>query len=239
MVKKILVIFFFSFVMIGNVFAETYYENDKGVEMSEDEYNFISELYGDGFPAIIPQDTYNALKENNIFGQEIIRISDENEVSPYGIIETSYKKLTTSYACDTTCAVSATLSWKKVPATKSHDLFGVHFDGCGEITGLSSYMVANGNIYDPVEYKLNSSGAAATHLLPSTISTTNAMFFNLSFFVAKQGRVQISYQHAIKSISLANSRKYSFSYNGYGHVFSFQEAIRPYYDQMSGLEIKF
>lgn len=239
MVKKVLVVFFFSFIMIGNVFADTYYENNNGVRMSEDEYNFISELYGDDFPSIIPQETYNALKENNIFGQEIIRISNDYEASTYGLIETTYKKLETSYACDTTCAVSATLTWKKVPATKSHDLFGVYFDGCGEITGLLSSMRANGSLYDPVEYKLNSSGASATHKLPSTISTSNAMYISLSFFANKKGGVQISYQHATKSISLTDSRKYNFSYNGYGHVFSFQESIRPYYDQMSGLEIKF
>lgn len=239
MVKKIVVILFFSFVMISNVYAEPYYENDYGVQLTEEEYNFVTELYDDEYPSRMTQTEYNNLKDNNMFGQEIKHVGNDEDVVTYGFFETPYKKLTANYVCGTKCTVVAHLNWKKVPATKSYDLFGTYYENIGDINGITALMHVNGTASTPTEYKANSTGVAATHLLPSTIDASTVFSFDFSYTVDNRGSAWVSYQHAQKSLSLANSRRYSFSYNGYGNVFAFQEAIRPYYDQMTGIEITF
>lgn len=239
MVKKVLVIFFFSFAMISNVLAEPYYENDNGVQFSEDEYNFISALYGEYKTEVMTLNQYNKLKENNIFGQEIITISDDSQISLLTEHETPHKKLTLSYACGTKCTIVSHLFWKVVPATKSYDLYGTYLENTGEIDELFSVMHVNGSITYPVEYKINSAGASATYKLPDSISNTNDFFLDFEFMVAQQGKIYVSYQHADSAVSLANSRLYNFSYNGYGHVFAFNQSVRSHYDDMGGLKIYF
>lgn len=237
MVKKVLIFFFFSFVMICNVYVDSYYENALGVHMSEEEYNFIKEFYNEYYPSVITQERYDNMKEQNIFGQEIITVSSDDQSAPNAFIETPYKRLSTTYSCgDDECLISATLKWLKKPATKSYDLFGSYLYNTGEIYDISSWMYKNGSPINPVEYKINSIGVAATHKLPTSFDTLS---FDFSFMVPKQGRIYLSYQHATESISLVDSRKYNFAFSGYGNVFDFSESIRPYYDDMSGIAIRF
>lgn len=52
------------------------------------------------------------------------------------------------------------------------------------------------------------------------------------------GYIYGSYQHAAKSATLAESRKYTFSPYGKGGVFDFESSVSDKYDAMGGVEMK-
>lgn len=108
--------------------------------------------------------------------------------------------------------------------------------GSSAPTSVTAHSYVNGNISTPVEYIKNSTGASATFRLPNDTVITS-MAYDFTFVVAKKGKVAVSYQHAKKNITLANSRKFIFNYNGYGSVFLFDQSIRSYYDQMMGVDL--
>lgn len=245
MVKKIFVILLVSIIFCGSVSAESYFENENGVILTKPEYDYIVELYNENYPSIITIDEYNVLKDNNIFGQEIKRVStDDNIVNPSISLlsgssqfhETQSKRLEMGVACGSTCLVVSTLEWKKLPSTRSYDLFGGMQVGSTKPDTVTSHMYLNGRTSTPVEYIKNNIGASATYRLPND-TAIESLAFDLSFTVSEKGRVTTSYQHAKKNITLANSRKFIFNYNGYGNVFLFDQGIRSYYDQMCGLDI--
>lgn len=245
MVKRIFVIILLSIIFCGTVKAEAYYENENGVILTKPEYDFIVQLYNENYPSVISVEEYNTLKDNNIFGQEIKRIStDDKFANPsIGLLsgggefhETQYKRLELGSACGDTCLIAATLVWKKWPSARSYDLFGGMQIGSTAPTKYYSHMFVNGNSRAPVEYISNGTGVSATHRLPNDTSL-NSLAFDLSFVVAKRGRVSASYQHAKKNITLVNARRFTFHYNGYGNVYLFEQSIRPYYDAMCGLDL--
>jgi hypothetical protein len=250
-VKKLFAIFAVSILFCGTVNAETYYENDNGVKLTEEEYNFIAELYNEYYPSVITIEEYNRLVENDIFGHEIIHVSEEpvcdvsNTSSTYGTLalnyefyETNYKKLVVSYSCgSSTCEIAASLCWKIKPTVRSYDLFGTIGVNTSSISEVYSRMFVNGDGNSAVEFNKTSKAVAATHKLPTT--SFDELYLILSFAAEKKGTFTVSYQHARKSISLANSRKYTFNTGGYGMVFLFESGIGSYYDQMDGLTLVF
>lgn len=248
MVKKLFVIVLVSIIFCGSVSAESYFENENGVILTKPEYDFIVDLYNENYPSIITMDEYNVLKNDNIFGQEITRVSSEDKVvnqsinllNRYNLIhETTYKKLEMSSACGTTkCRVFVTLDWKKHPVARSYDLIGAQQVGSSALSDVVSHKYIGDTASSPVEYISNSTGASATYRLPNDNSSVD-WSFDFAFSVAKQGRVTATYQHATKNITLANSRKFTFHYNGYGHVYMFDDSVRSTYDAMDGLEIVF
>ena len=46
-----------------------------------------------------------------------------------------------------------------------------------------------------------------------------------------------SYQHAATDVTLAQSKSYVISHNGYGKVINFATAVQNYYDGMQGVSI--
>lgn len=50
--------------------------------------------------------------------------------------------------------------------------------------------------------------------------------------VNKGGNLYVSYQYAKANVTLEQSRKYNFSSNGYGGVFSFDSSVASKYDEM-------
>lgn len=245
MVKKIFVILLVSIMFCGSVSADSYFENENGVILTKPEYDFIVELYHENYPSVITMDEYNILKDNNIFGQEIKHVSsDDNMINPSisllsgdtGYHETDYKRLDVQSACGTKCMVSAKLVWKKLPTARSYDLFGAMQVGSSAPSAVASHKYVNGNASAPVEYITTGNGASATHRLPNDTSI-NSLAFDFSFTIAKKGKVAVSYQHAKKNITLVNSRKFIFNYNGYGSVFLFDQSVVSYYDQMCGVDL--
>ena len=54
---------------------------------------------------------------------------------------------------------------------------------------------------------------------------------------SKWATVYASYQHAATNVTLAQSKAYNISHNGYGEVINFATAVENYYDGMQGVSI--
>lgn len=54
---------------------------------------------------------------------------------------------------------------------------------------------------------------------------------------SKWATVYASYQHAASNVTLAQSKAYNISHNGYGEVINFATAVENYYDGMQGVSI--
>ena len=53
-----------SVVFVNNVYAEVYYTNANGVVFDQNQYNYISELYWDGYQNYMTQNDFNMLYNN-------------------------------------------------------------------------------------------------------------------------------------------------------------------------------
>ena len=54
----------------------------------------------------------------------------------------------------------------------------------------------------------------------------------------KWATVYGSYQHAMTAVTLAKSKSYTISHNGYGKVINFATAVQNDYDNMQGVSIE-
>lgn len=242
--KKILIKIVYAFVLLIyictlNVWAleseDVYYANSNGVEFTKDEYDFISDFYFEGYQEYMTMDNYLRLKSDDIMSKEINKVVMDNDgIQLFG--ESSYqsasKKIVMSYACGTTCHVSTVVSWLTVANVRSYDLIGAYSPTSNALKFVDAYMTYSGNVVNYTENNISTNGISATIKLPSTDAKYN---FVLDFTVSSGAKVYASYQHAKKSISLANSRKYTFSSSGYGGVFKFDSSVSDYYDGMGGV----
>lgn len=232
--------FVFSLTIVNA--DEAFYTNEKGVSLTEEEYNFISELYWEGYHHNLTPDDYNKFASNNLFGQEITKVTydeDEHRINPTrgDIHETSAKRLTISKVCGATiCSITTILRWKGDPVTKSYDVMGSYIYGnnLSRVSTPITYLDYSGGSINCLDIKYNGNHFGTTVKLQN--SSTN-MVISQTFEVSGSGIVFASYQHAMSNTTLGNSKLYNFSMGGYGGVFSFYGAAVGVYDGMGGVGI--
>lgn len=237
--KKIFLLILLSFVFIGGVNAqEIFYENSNGVILTQKEYNDISEFYWDGYQENLSQEEYDFLKKNGLFENEIkttlVNSSDYSLLSE-AEHSTANKSLKMSMSCNTTCLVSIILKWINLPRIRSYDILGVYLDN---VTPIQINKVRVNTNKGKSEYsydKYETNGVGTSFKLPSDVT-----YLDISqiFLIENKGSIKASYQHARKTITSVNSKKYSFSKSGIGGVFKFNTGIQDYYDCMVGVELK-
>ncbi len=239
MKKNLFILILISILFVPTfVFAkeETYYTNDNGVSLTEKEYNFISELYYEGFQKHITKELYDDLKSDDIFSHEIESKSVEyNPKQTRGtFIEDTGRKLRISKVCTSNCLITVLYDWKGEPTIKSYDVMGAYFDRT-KLENSPFTVIESSVDYGLLEdYKKESNGLGCSFKLieGSDIKLTQ------SFRVSVGGHVYASYQHALKPSTLALSKDYKFSLYGHGNVFEFSATARNYYDDMNGVDIE-
>lgn len=214
---------------------EVYYENGNGVKFTKNEYDFFSEFYYDGYQEYMTLANYQRMKDANVMTEQIKKVAfNDNGIQTLTDVtyQSASKKLILSYVCSSRCYASFQASWLTVANVRSYDLIGVYSPTASALVAESADMAYSGNLVSPVERNNSTNGISATFKLPST----DAKYaFTLDFNVPKGTKVYASYQHAKKTISLANSRKYSYASSGYGGVFKFDSSVSSYYDGMGGV----
>ena len=238
-------------LFLPNCFAKSYYTNNNGVSLTEKEYSFISNMFYIGFQETLTPEDYNNIFENDqvvnstieketIFENDSKNInlktftkSMESTMGTY--FETASKKITISKSCTTNCLVTIYVEWKKTPSVRSYDVVGALIKDTSIVINPVTRVSNSTGVNSSNEKVTNSNGfGVSIKLLPSG----NDMRITQYFSVKKGGTVYGSYQHAKKSISLANSKKYTISYSGLGNVFLFNNlTLRNHYDGMSGVSI--
>ena len=216
---------------------EIYYTNSKGVSMTEEEYEFIGQLYRDGFQEHITQELYDNIIENNLMEREIERKTVIHQDSPLlrgSYHTTSYKSLSITKSCGSdNCLIIISLDWLANPAVRSYDVIGALFHNVTRLSTPVTYYGDSISSNTTGTYKYASDGVGASLKL----GTGNNIYVTQQFYVSRGGTVFGSYQHATKSITLNESRNYNFHINGFGSVFQFGTTGLDVYDGMAGVDI--
>lgn len=227
-------------LLIVNVKAlennDIYYENNNGVQLTKSEYDFVSEFYYEGYQDYMTLDNYLRLKEAEIFGKKINKVVYNENNGIQTLTDVTYqsasKKLILSYVCNSRCYAAFQATWTTIANVRSYDLIGAYSPTANALVAEESSMIYSGRSYAATEKNNSKNGISSTFKLPSTDAK---YIFTLDFNVPIGTKVYASYQHAKKTISLANSRKYTYASSGYGGVFRFDSSVSGYYDGMGGV----
>ncbi len=242
--KKLLylIVFCFMFIGISSVSASTYYTNSKGVDFTEEEYNYISELYFDGYQSTMTQADLDKMKEFDLIGKPISKRT-LNESKLLGTRSTSVtgggRTLTISSSCGSTyCLVSLNAVWSGTPSVQSWDVIGFRYSGLTGIiygsasvvgTGYSASYVSSGDSFQSFS---NGFGYSVK------LGNSNNLSVSTSFYCDSSNAGKLvygSYQHAMVSVSKATSKQYTIGVGGYGYVFHFSGNAYGKYDGAPGV----
>ena len=225
------------FICMGVVKAEIYYTNNNGVSLTEKEYNYVIDFYGDDYPSKMTAEDYNWIQKMDVNNRDfkIEKYYDNDTTTRSSYHQTSSKYLAISKACSSTCTVNILLKWLKNPNVRSYDVIGARFVNTSILSDSAStyvYSSAGTTYYNNYQYFSNGFGNSVK--LPSEATGISVQ---QSFEVQNSGTVYGSYQHATGYISLEQSKKYSIDLNGSGNVFLFNSSVDDYFDQMGGVWI--
>ena len=219
-----------AIIGIGTVNAEAnnsiYYTNPNGINLTEKEYNLVKTMFDDHFLEIMNQEDYNYINRLDVNNKEVeitVKEPDYIQSRTPSYAETQAKKLVIGKSCDSkACVITMTNTWKYVPKVKSYDVIGAMFSNTSLLDdGYVTVFKFDGTNH----YKLDS-------------NATEEFYTYMTFDVYTSGLVYGSYQHATSTVTLSQSKNYSFDINGYGNVFLFNTTkARNSYDGMDGVSI--
>lgn len=217
-----------------NASSKVYYSNLNDVHFSEEEYDFISSFYGEGYQADMTLKEYEY-----IFADGVPTNIEKNEYIPFQMYSSSHSTASKSLSISKASIsnyylVSVTASWKTSPKVRSYDVIGAYI---GSMSLVESPLTKVNSSEGTTFYSnlvTDTKGFGVSVKLPSSGSNISVI---QTFKVTGSGMIYASYQHATSTISLANSKKYSISMSGYGNVFLFDNSVKNYYDQMGGVDI--
>lgn len=241
--NKLIIILLTLFLMVlslKDVSAQSinYYKNQNGVVVSQKEYQFIEEFYGEGYFNKMTEDDYNWIKDLNINNSEVeIKSVNDSDIMPTGTSYTQYgRKLTIVKSCSSNCSIIVKCTWNSIPRVKSYDVIGARLSGTSLLGNIITTRInsSSGTEYSNNIYKLTK-GFGVSVKLPSS---GTGISIEQKYTVSKGGRVYASYQHAKSNISLATSKLYTISSSGYGRVFSFFGAAANVFDEMEGVDVE-
>ena len=226
--------------------SEEKYEKLKSLDYSnvETETKYIETTYN---PSLMLTTERELTKEeyDNFGGSNNARLSDGAQST-----ETTAKKLVLALIGGTTwnyLSVSAT--WKYIPETRSFDVIGFRGYGFdfreGSQQGEQIYVLDN--TYTVINYAWNGTNiqkhdngfGISMNIVNSDITALQLTAeCDISPTIAHP-EIFTSYQHAISSVSLANSQNYTLGGAGLGGVFVYPYSVSQKYDGMSGLRLTY
>lgn len=235
------------FGITRDVYAEeTYYTTQNGIELTREEYEFLTTFYSPVYPDIMTKTMYDEFVANDIINSNVeITTYQEPQLallnpsmSPRSPSHsTSYKTLQIGRACiPAFCIMSLQNTWHVSPSVRSWDNIGVYLDDISLIShdGTYVYSTAGTTWYSNLQTTSGVAGIGNSVKLPDTGEN---IIVNMAFKVSKGGTVYGSYQHAMQTTTLANSQNYNISLGGYGHVFLYYGTAVGIYDGMNGVDI--
>ena len=164
--------------------------------------------------------------------------------------ETSAKKIVMGVIGDTTWNyVTLTATWKGIPSTRSFDVIGIRGYGV---------RFRNGSQSGEQIYKLNGEYQRISYAWDGTNIQKHDNGFGISMNIVNDNITELqlavdcdvtptvnspavygSYQHAVSSVTLAQSQNYTLGVEGLGRVFVYPYSISQKYDGMTGLTIQY
>ena len=232
-----LLILCFMFIGISKVSASTYYTNTNGVNFTEEEYNYISELYYDGYQSIMKQEDLDKMRNYGLIGQPISKNKTEEKLGTRSTSVTGGgRTLTITSSCSSTiCLVSLSAQWSGKPSVQSWDVIGFRYSNVTGVSPNSASVLGTG--YSATYYTDGDSFQQFTNGFGYSVKLGNSSNMNVSasFYCNPGGVVYGSYQHAVESVSKATSKLYTIGVGGYGYVFHFYGNAYGKYDGAPGV----
>lgn len=218
-----------------------YYTTPNGIELTEEEYRFLTTFYWDSYVDNMTEEQYEDFVNSDLLERRFTTASTSDDImcSPNSTSHTtSYKNLKISAACSSYCTVSIVLTWLVNPSVRSYDVIGTYMTGNVSLLNYAAASVSNlTNTYyynnSIVDYDPAYTGLGNSVLLPSGSN----LVINQILTTTPGGHIFASYQHAVQNVSLATSQLYNFSLAGYGNVFDFYGNAYGKYDGMAGVDI--
>ena len=195
-------------------------------------------------------ETTNGTISTEVSKEEAISAAEtENNISPTATYHTtSYKniEISTSQTGTNSYLIYVTNNWLITPRVKSYDVIAMRVDDATISSGTQSgvqFDTTNG-VTDAVNYSyqgtnmvLSSNGFGISMNLVDAASGFTCEIEAIVTATTKWATVYGSYQHAMTAVTLAKSKSYTISHNGYGKVINFATAVQNDYDNMQGVSI--
>lgn len=229
---------------ITNVYAEdAYYTTQNGIELTREEYEFLTTFYSPIYPDIMTRDMYDEFVEKDVMNGDVQIVSYTEpqlallnpSIPPTSQTHTTpYKTVHIGSSCfPGFCIMSLQNNWLVSPSIRSWDNIGVYLDGVSLISHDGTYVgsTSGTNWYSNLN---TTNGLGNSVKLPDTGEN---IIINMAFTVTPGGTVYGSYQHAMQNTTLANSQNYTISLGGEGHVFLYTGNAIGLYDGMNGVDI--
>lgn len=237
MKKIIFIMFLMLFTKSITVDATTYYyTNSKGVNFTQEQYQFVTEMFWDGYQEVMTFEDYEEIFNDDISNTTVVskKYVEYNSINSRGTQHTTpYKTLKIAKACNSNCLMSVTLTWTSIPTVRSYDVIGAYLQNTSLVVQPTTTATTNTTSQTSNSIKTSSNGFGVSIKLPAGSNLIVTQYYR----VATGGHIYASYQHAIQNITLTNSQKYTISTSGYGGVFLFTSPYNSYYDNMSGVDI--
>ena len=242
-VLRLMVIAIALFGIITKAYAKesVYYKTPNGIELTEEEYKFLTTFYWDNYVNIMTEEQYEEFANSDLLERELktTEIGDNMCSLRSDIHTTSYKKLKVSASCSSTvCSVSLVATWLVDPTVRSYDVIGYYLSNLDIISyGQATVSSTAGTYYYSnvqTEYTSNHDAIGNSVLLPSGSN----LIVNQVITTTTGGIIYGSYQHAVQTVTLPVSKSYTFSLTGYGRVFLFNGNAVGKYDGMAGVDLQ-
>jgi len=245
--KKIVMLLLAVLCVFGitkNVYAEeAYYTNPNGVELTREEYEFLTTFHNSVYPSIMTREMYDSFVESDLMNSEVQIVTYTEPQLPLlnpGLPPTSQSHSTSAKTvqiaagCITDrCYVDIQNTWHESPYIRSWDNIGAFLDDVNLISHDGTYVYSTSGINWYSNLK-TTNGVGNSVKLPDTGEN---IIIDMAFTVGKGGTVYGSYQHAMQNTTLANSQNYTLDILGYGNAFSYYGTAIGVYDGMNGVDI--
>lgn len=209
---------------LENASTETVYY--KGVSKNNESYTWTEvseEEYNTGDISVSPDGTYYA----TTYKEECLSVVQSSSTGIY------------------TFALRAT--WRYIPTVRSFDVIAFRFRNIaiyeGTQSGTQIYKKSGASSYSYVAYspygtnisKQEQGFGISMNIVDDDITALECSIEADGLASGSAPYVFGNYQHATKTVTLAQSQSYTISAAGYGNVINFAESIASKYDGMSGV----
>lgn len=211
-----------------------YYKNEHGVILSEYEYQYLSQMYWEGYQENLTKDIYDLMKQMNIFNNKLQKnITTNYPITRGSVVTSNLRTLSISKSCSNTCMISLAMEWLGTPTIKSYDVMGARLENTS-ISRLINTVVSGKNYSKSyTNFKSFGNGFGISILVPNVDNVKTAT----TFITTNSGTIYGSYQHAKRNITEAVSKNYTIGLGGYGNVFHFNSNAVGVYDDAPGVSI--
>lgn len=194
-------------------------------------------------------ETTNGTITTEVSKEEAIEAAENNISTRASYHKTSYKNIaiTTSKTGPNSYFIYVTNDWLINPRVKSYDVIAMRVDDATISSGTQRgvQMYTTNGINDVVNYSyqgtnmvLSSNGFGISMNLVDAAQGFTCEIEAIVTATSRWATVYGSYQHAMTAVTLAKSKSYTISHNGYGKVINFATAVQNDYDNMQGVSIE-